>query len=75
MTGKLITNKKSAASSLPARPKLRDDKKSVKNFLEDYNLQATSDSKKTFIQNNNANIKIVSDYNENDGFGNFETLC
>jgi type IV secretory pathway VirB6-like protein len=44
-------------------------KKSVNNFLTNYNAQATSDLKSGLFT---SDIKVISDYDNNYGFGNFE---
>ena len=51
-----------------------DYKKSVNNFLTSYNAQATSDSKGALITSgiNSDDIKVISDYDNSYGFGNFE---
>jgi len=46
-------------------------KKSVNNFLKNYNAQETSDLKNTLISSE-PTIKVIGDYDENFGFGNFE---
>ena len=46
-------------------------KKSVNNFLTNYNSQATSALKSGLISSD-SDIKVISDYENNYGFGNFE---
>lgn len=49
-------------------------KKSVNNFLTNYNTQATSALKSVLIssESGDSGIEVISDYDNNYGFGNFE---